>query len=140
MSQIVFIGENNAIIVMHETVQSEVLLQRIQMGLWEPPFQAHCGPFQAIQKGDTLIITPIRGTESLYRRMNFSATEARILQGLAAGMSDDQLATVCDIKPRTVRFYVSRLKDRLQALTREHLVAKAGILGLYDSSTVGLDN
>jgi DNA-binding CsgD family transcriptional regulator len=55
-------------------------------------------------------------------------------------MGDEQLAVNCNIKPRTVRFYISRLKNRLNALTREHLVAKAGLLGLYDSTTIGLDN
>jgi DNA-binding CsgD family transcriptional regulator len=140
LSHVVYIGENNAIIVLHESTQTEILIQRIQMGLWEPPFQVHRGPFQAIRKGETLIVTPIQQNEPLHRRMCFTQTEARILRGLASGMSDEQLAMVCDIKPRTVRFYVSRLKDRLQAHTREHLVAKAGMLGLYDSSTVGLDN
>jgi DNA-binding CsgD family transcriptional regulator len=139
LSHVVFIAEDNAIIVSHETTKAEILIQRIQMGLWEPPFKAHSGPFQAIQKGDTLIVTPIQN-EKPHRRMSFTQTECRILQGLASGMNDEQLGILCDIKPRTVRCYVSRLKDRLHALTREHLVAKAGLLGLYDSSIVGLDN
>lgn len=140
LSHVVFIGENNAIIVLHETTQTEVLIQRIRMGVWQPPFQAHHGPFQTIQKGETLIVTPMQQNETIHRRMIFTQTECRILQGLASGMNDEQLAFVCDIKPRTVRCYVSRLKDRLHAHTREHLVAKAGMLGLYDSSIVGLDN
>lgn len=140
MSQIVFIGENNAIIVMHEAIQTEVLIQRIQMGLWEPPFQAHRGPFHAIQKGETIVVVPAQQNESLQKRMGFTSTEVHVLQGLASGMGDEQLAVNCNIKPRTVRFYISRLKNRLNALTREHLVAKAGLLGLYDSTTIGLDN
>ena len=140
MSHVVFIGENNAIIVSHEATQAEVLIQRIQTGVWEPPFQAHRGPFQTIRKGETLIVIPAQQDEPLHRRMSFTPTERRILQGLASGMNDEQLAILCNIKPRTVRFYVSRLKDRLHARTREHLVAKAGLLGLYDSSIVGLDN
>jgi DNA-binding NarL/FixJ family response regulator len=140
LCHVVFIAENNAIIVLHETIQPEVLIQRIQTGFWEPPFKAHRGPFQAFQKGDTLIVSPMQQNETIHRRMSFTTTEARILQGLACGMSDEQLGVVCNIKPRTVRCYVSRLKDRLHARTREHLVAKAGLLGLYDSSIVGLDN
>lgn len=140
MSHVVFIGENNAIIVLHETTQTEVLIQRIHMGLWQPPFQAHHGPFQAIQKGETVIVTPMQQNETLHRRMSLTQTECSILQGLASGMNDEQLGIMCDIKPRTVRCYVSRLKDRLHALTREHLVAKAGLLGLYDSSIVGFDS
>ena len=66
--------------------------------------------------------------------------EIRIIQGMAAGMSDDQLAISCGIKPRTIRLYVAKLKDRFHANTREHLIAKVGILGMYDSAIVGLKN
>jgi DNA-binding CsgD family transcriptional regulator len=140
LSNVVFIAENNIVIVSEESTRTEVLIQRIHMGLWEPPFKAHRGPFQAIQKGETLIVTPVQQNVKLNRRMSLTQTEGRILQGLASGMNDEQLGILCGIKPRTVRCYVSRLKDRMHALTREHLVAKAGLLGLYDSSVLGIDN
>ena len=121
----------------YEAVRTEILVQQIQMGLWKPPFQVQRGPFRTIRLDETLVVYTMTENEPLLRRMNFAPMEVRIIQGMAAGMSDDQLAISCGIKPRTVRFYVSKLKARLNANTREHLIAKVGVLGLYDETIVG---
>ena len=121
----------------YEAVRTEILVQQIQMGLWKPPFQVQRGPFPTIRLDETLVVYTMTENEPLLRRMNFAPMEVRIIQGMAAGMSDDQLAISCGIKPRTVRFYVSKLKARLNANTREHLIAKVGVLGLYDETIVG---
>ena len=136
MPQIVFI-DNNIAALTYETIRTEILVQQIQMGLWKPPLQVQRGPFRTIRLDETLVVYTITETEPLLRRMNFAPMEVRIIQGMAAGMSDDQLAISCGIKPRTVRFYVSKLKARLNANTREHLIAKVGVLGLFDETIVG---
>ena len=126
--------------IFDEACKIDVLIQRIQMGLWKPPNYSAHGPFQTLKEGETLVETPAKPDEKLCKRLNFSPTESRILQGLASGLNEEQLAVICNIKPRTVRFYIARLKTCLHALTKEHLVAKAGFLGLYDSSSIGLEN
>lgn len=140
LSQIVFIGENDSVLIMHDSSQTDVILQRIRTGMWQPPSLDIRGPFEAVQKGETVIVSTRNAKETLHMRMILTATEARIIHGLAAGLTDDQIAHSVQISPRTVRFYISRLKNRLNATTREHLVAKAGLLGLYDGTSIGLEN
>ena len=101
MPQIVFI-DNNVAALTYEAIRTEILVQQIQLGLWKPPFQVQCGPFRTIRLDETLVVYTMTENEPLLRRMNFAPMEIRIIQGMAAGMSDDQLAISCGIKPRTI--------------------------------------
>jgi len=136
LSRIVLIGEDASISIFEENIQTEALVKRIQNGLWEPPVFTYPGPYQTIQKGSTLVVTNAPRNEVISKHQSFSAMDMNILQGLATGLTDEQIAVASGIRPRTVRFYITRLKKRLGAITREHLVAKAGCMGLFDFSLV----
>jgi DNA-binding CsgD family transcriptional regulator len=136
LSRIVLIGEDDTISIFEETIQTEALIKRIHSGLWEPPVFTYHGPYLTIKKGNTLVVTTAPQDAAVSRHLSFSAMEMNILQGLATGLTDEQIAVTTCIKPRTVRFYITRLKKRLGAITREHLVAKAGGMGLFDFSLV----
>ena len=140
MSRVVLIGENEAIGIFEEDLQTEALIQRIQNGLWTPPAFTLHGPFHTVKNGNTVVVTARPKNMPLLKKMSFTTKEMDILCGLATGLTDDQIAVTCGIKPRTVRFYITRLKKRLSAITREHLVAKASLLGLFDQTIIGSDN
>ncbi len=140
MSRIILIGENDTISIFEEATQTETLIRQIQNGLWKPPAFGFPGPYCAIQKGNTLVVTTAPKKAAAQKQLPFSAKEMSTLQGLASGLTDDQIAVSTGIHTRTVRLYVARLKKRLGALTREHLVAKAGGMGLYDLSLIAGEN
>ena len=140
MSRVVLIGEDEAIGIFEEDPQTEVLIQRIQNGLWTPPAFTLHGPFHTVKNGNTVVVTTRPKNMPLLKKMSFTTKEMDILCGLASGLTDDQIAATSGIKPRTVRFYITRLKKRLGAVTREHMVAKASLLGLFNPAIIGSDN
>lgn len=140
MSRVVLIGEDEAIGIFEENLQTEVLIQRIQNGLWAPPAFSFHGPFHTVKNGNTVVVTTRPKNMPLSKKVSFTTKEMDILCGLATGLTDDQIAAISGIKPRTVRFYITRLKKRLSAITREHLVAKASLLGLFDPAVIGSNN
>jgi DNA-binding CsgD family transcriptional regulator len=135
LPKIILIDAHDSVRIFDEGVQADVLVQQIRNGLWKPPeFSSH-GPYHAVQEGNTLVVTTLPRAENCRNQVILTARDVDILQGLATGLTDNRIADTLGIKPRTVRFYIDRLKTRLGALTREHLVAKAGGLGLLDLST-----
>lgn len=136
MSRIILFGENGSIAIFEETAPAEILKRRIQHGYWQPPEIRNSGTFRVEQKGDTLLVLPaLSKRETQYAEM-VTSTDSRILLGIAAGYSDEQIGSNLGISPRTVRFHVDRLKKRLDAVNREHLIAKASMLGLCDFSQI----
>jgi DNA-binding CsgD family transcriptional regulator len=140
LSRVVLIGENDTIGIFEEASHAETLIQRIQNGLWEPPALKFHGPFYTIKNGNTVVVTTLPQNTSSPKKLSLTPKEMNLLCGLATGLTDDQIAATSAIRPRTVRFYITRLKKRLGAITREHLVAKASLFGLFDPTIIGSDN
>ncbi|MBI9050021.1 MAG: helix-turn-helix transcriptional regulator [Anaerolineaceae bacterium] len=61
-----------------------------------------------------------------------SLREAEVLQCLANGLSPEQTALELTIKTRTVRKYLSNLRNKFNTDSRDQLMARAGYLGLCD--------
>jgi DNA-binding CsgD family transcriptional regulator len=73
-----------------------------------------------------------RGMPSRLRGAALSAREIEILGMLARGLSSDDIANICDIAPRTVRFHLDTARTKMGALTRDEAVAMAAKAGLID--------
>jgi DNA-binding NarL/FixJ family response regulator len=86
---------------------------------------------QALRRGQTYV------DPRLHERFNNTAVavqltrrEQQVLQGLARGLSNKQIAQDAEIAITTVRDYVSRLCRRLGAANRTQVVSRAIALGL----------
>ena len=101
---------------------------------------------QVRRRGTGLISTDRFGTSDieelimvrLYRhettKIQVSAAELKVLQGIVDDASDSQMAKELDISKTTVRRHVMRLKEKLGVTGRSRLAIEAYRLGLIHLS------
>jgi DNA-binding NarL/FixJ family response regulator len=132
MSRVIIFGESDSMTLIHEKGSPDAIIRSIQSGLWQPKLPDLNGPFQAVHHGDTIIVT--RKPVEMNRKANIrlSPHEQVVLQGLADGLVDQQIALVNGMKLRMVRFFVTKVKEKLKSTTREQVVAQAVSLGLIE--------
>jgi DNA-binding CsgD family transcriptional regulator len=132
LPKIILVDEQDTIGVFELNLYADTLIHQLQNGTWKPPIFPLHDQNQSRQEGSKWLIR--LETKTFSSQLNCAITEREmdILQGLATGLTDGQIAKAQGIKPRTVRFYIARLKGRFGAITREHLIAKAGKLGLFN--------
>ncbi len=136
MTRIIFIGDQNAILIFEDETPIDALIRKIKSGLWHPPFPVDHEQCQVSQHENTLFIMKKQKCEKAKLQINISDVEINVVHGLATGLTDSQIASENRIKPRTVQSHVDRMKIRLGAFSREHLVAKAAAMGLLDLESV----
>jgi DNA-binding CsgD family transcriptional regulator len=61
-----------------------------------------------------------------------SERELECLAWSARGKTIEDIATIIDISPETVRIYLKRINQKLDTVNRAHAIARAGALGLID--------
>lgn len=72
------------------------------------------------------------GNPAAQAGLGISARERRVLDLLAAGQSNKEIARTLGISPNTVKTHVARLYEKLGAKRRTDAVARARGLGLID--------
>lgn len=70
------------------------------------------------------------GNPQALAALGISARELEVLQELAAGRSNKEIAAVLGVSPNTIKTHVARLLDKLGARRRTEAIAKARELGL----------
>jgi DNA-binding NarL/FixJ family response regulator len=85
---------------------------------------------QALRRGQTYQDPRIRERLDDSVTVQLNGRERQVLQGLARGFSNKQIAKDAEIATTTVRDYVSRLCRRLGAANRTQVVTQAIALGL----------
>ncbi len=136
LPKIILIDEHNSVGIFEEDLQADALIQRIRNGIWKPPVFSLPRQYQATQEGNTLVVSSDRNNVPIQIHLAITERDVEILRGLATGLTDSQIARIHGIKTRTVRFYIARLRRRFDAITREHLIAKAGGLGIIDLARI----
>jgi DNA-binding CsgD family transcriptional regulator len=132
MPRVILFGDGETITLLNESGNPDAIIRSIQSGLWRPKLPDPTGPYQAIYNGDTIIVTR-RLLESRKKSdVRLSPHELIVVQGMADGMIDQQIAMVYGMKLRMVRFFVTKVKEKLNAATREQVVARAVSLGLIE--------
>jgi DNA-binding CsgD family transcriptional regulator len=107
------------------------LVSAINIGAYRFPLLPQPGPVYAVQYGDMVLVTrPAPG----HPAVNLTPREREVLTMLAEGLSLQQISYRLNVKLRTVHIYLARLRERLNAGTREQVVARAVALGLYRPS------
>jgi DNA-binding CsgD family transcriptional regulator len=74
--------------------------------------------------------TPFDGNPKAQASLGISPRELTILQELAAGHSNKEIAANLDVSPNTVKTHVARLFEKLGARRRTDAIAKARELGI----------
>ena len=132
MPRLILFGDSDSIAVLNETGYPETIIRNIRNGLWKPKLPDTTGPFQAFYNGETIIVTRHPSEPKKMADIHLTPHELCVLRGLVDGLGDQQIALVNQMKLRMVRHYVTKLKVKLRASSREQLVAYAVALGLVE--------
>jgi DNA-binding CsgD family transcriptional regulator len=92
----------------------------VALGIWAgrllTPRPAPAGPFER--------------NEAAIRSLGLTARECEILERLASGESNKEMARALGISPNTVKTHVARVYEKLEAPRRMQAVEKARLLGV----------
>jgi DNA-binding NarL/FixJ family response regulator len=69
--------------------------------------------------------------------VRLSPRQAQVLQALALGLTTRQIAGRYGLRPRTVAYHIHCLQQKLGAINRAQLVARAAALGLFAPGSEG---
>jgi DNA-binding CsgD family transcriptional regulator len=70
------------------------------------------------------------GNPKAQAALGISAREIEVLQALAAGRSNKEIAIALDVSPNTIKTHIARLFDKLGAKRRTEAIHRARELGL----------
>ena len=73
---------------------------------------------------------PFDGNPQAVAALGISPRELEVLQALAVGLANKQIARQLDVSPNTVKTHVARLFDKLGAQRRTEAIRRARELGL----------
>ena len=73
---------------------------------------------------------PFNGNPQAVAALGISPRELEVLQALAAGLANKQIARQLGVSPNTVKTHVARLFDKLGAQRRTEAIRRARELGL----------
>lgn len=73
---------------------------------------------------------PFDGNPEALEALGISPRELEVLQALAAGLANKEIARQLDVSPNTVKTHVARLFEKLGAQRRTEAIRKARELGL----------
>lgn len=73
---------------------------------------------------------PFDGNPKALAALGISPRELTVLQQLAAGRSNKEIAAALDVSPNTVKTHVARLFEKLEAKRRTDAIARARALGI----------
>lgn len=73
---------------------------------------------------------PFDGNPQAVEALGISPRELSVLQALAAGQSNKEIARTLQVSPNTVKTHVARLFEKLEANRRTEAINKARTLGI----------
>jgi DNA-binding CsgD family transcriptional regulator len=74
--------------------------------------------------------TPFEGNPRARAALAISERELQVLEALAAGRSNKEIANELDVSPNTVKTHVAKLFDKLEVRRRTEAILKARELGI----------
>ena len=130
MPVVVICDEAGSYVIQSTPLAGSELTEAIQNGTWNPPQHLRISPpYQVLQRGELTFLTNQR-INSINPKPELSLQEIQVLRHIAGGCSPQQTAVKLHISVRTVRQHLGNLKKKLQAKSRDHLMAMAGSLFL----------
>lgn len=140
MARLLFLPDDCTIIVLDMQGENEELVAQVNRGDWQPPAPydswAAAGGLKlcAAIFGAVVIVTtsgiPAETLSGEARQgMQLSRRQWEVLQGVAEGLTNSQIAARLGVDRRTVTHHVTMLKMKLGAQTRAQTVGRATMLG-----------
>ena len=122
-------------LIWDDALSASSLVSAINVGAYHFPLVQQPESVHAIQQGDVVFVTCSPGPDR--QEVHVPLHEKRVLVMLAEGCSLQQIAHQLGVTPRTVSGYLTRLKHRLHAGTRDQLITRAVALNLCKPSMPG---
>ncbi len=147
MTLVIVLRAGHPLAVIEESAPSSYLAEQINSGRWVPDYlsekktvkEAEAGSsssYFARQVGEYVVVSDAASETGLPpASMRLLPREYQVLICLANGATFQEIAATFNIKERTVRTYVARMKNRLEALTVAHLVGRAIWMGVIKKDT-----
>jgi DNA-binding CsgD family transcriptional regulator len=138
MARLLFIPNDTTFIVLDSPLSASHLIKAIQDGTWCPPEPYLPGPdcekpfFSAVRFGSFVIAAPRQPVqkETDHPKLKLTRRTQDVLQLLAEGLTDKEIAASLGLSKYTVSNHINTLKIRLGARTRAQSISRAVTLGL----------
>ncbi len=129
MTRILVFLDGSTFTVLEDDAAPEAVVLSLASGK-HPLFKRH-DLLGASRLGDVVIVVARSAANSTSRLpVALSPRQRVVLDGIADGLTEKQIASQLGITPRSVRTYLSQLMALLDAHSRGQLVARAVTLGL----------
>jgi DNA-binding CsgD family transcriptional regulator len=130
MPVVVICDEAGSYVIQSTALAGSELTEAINNGTWLPPQHLRIPPpYQILQRGELTFITN-QCAHPCSPEPELSLQEIRVLKYVVTGHSLQETAAMLYISVRTVRQHLENLKKKLNAKSRDHLMALAGSMGL----------
>jgi DNA-binding CsgD family transcriptional regulator len=146
-TRLIFLPDDSGIVLMEIAKPAEAVVAEIRTGQWTPP-EPYAGWLAANQPavrrprlkvlhfGRVVIVLMNLGVPAEapvceeVAALRLSPRQRMVLEYLAEGLNNKQIAERLGLKPRTVALHVAEIKTRLGATSRTQVVSRAAALGL----------
>ena len=133
-TRLIFIPDSRTFILLESPLPAEDLTAAVLGGHWRPPgpYAGAAGrKFHVSQQGEVVMVTmDERSMPSLPAGADLSARQLAVLQCLAQGMTNKQIARQLGMSERTVFNHQTALKESLGVSTLAQAAAVGTMLGL----------
>jgi DNA-binding NarL/FixJ family response regulator len=112
------------------------LIPAIQDGQWQPPASLTLDqtPLRVMRLGRTALVWPAtlcdEALAGSFSHLQLSPRQSQVLQAIADGLTNPQIATRLGLSRSTIDLYISALKHRFDTRDRTQLVFRGLALGL----------
>lgn len=141
MARILFLPDETTVILLQSAHSVDRLLGLVKSGLWLPPapydewVTAGGYGLNATAAGGLVVIQVCCGGQAPGRPAElrvpvFSQRQLLVLQYLAEGLKQSEIARRIGISPRTVSAHINSIKARLGVRTMAQTIGRAAALGL----------
>ncbi|MDX9864595.1 MAG: LuxR C-terminal-related transcriptional regulator [Anaerolineaceae bacterium] len=133
MTRLIFLPDRKTFILLESPLPPEALTEAVLRGEWQPPSSygaAGKRAFQATQQGQVVVVTPDEEGLPVISPPDLSRRQCEVLQCLAEGLTNKQIARRLGMSERTVFNHQLALKHSLQVNTLAQAAAVGTMLGL----------
>ena len=133
MTRLVFLPDRRTFILLESPLPPEELARAVLRGQWQPPASCRSAgkrAFHVSQQGQVVVVTPDEEGLPEILPPDLSRRQREVLQCLAEGLTNKQIARRLGMSPRTVFNHQLALKHSLQVNTLAQAAAVGTMLGL----------
>ena len=140
MTRLLFLPDDETVIVLHSGLAASDLAERVNQGQWTPPAPYDVEKtiaLHAIKQGRTVIVTPHLPLDLNKPALNeirllLKPRQREVMLLMARGFSNKEIAAQLNKSQRTVALHVATLKALFDASSRAESIHKAAELGFFE--------